>query len=116
MRISSLTAAVLVFAACAPAFNLSPEERRHAAAIPLLSAEDVGQRRFSVIKEVVGRSCAWEDGEQPSASAARDELKIEAAAVSANAVTGVLCKQGGLDIAHNCQRVVECRGDAIRWL
>jgi hypothetical protein len=47
--------------------------------------------------------------------AAREELKIKAAALNADAVASALCKEGGIDMAHNCWKSIECRGDAIKW-
>lgn len=111
----AVLAAAGALAACAPSMNLTPAMRRRAAATPILTSEQVGTRGFTVLGEVVGRSCAREAGTDPSIDIAREELKIGAAALSADAVTSALCKARGLDVVHGCARSIECRGDAIRW-
>lgn len=104
-------------AACAPTMHLTPAMRRRAAAIPILTSEQVGTRKFTVLDEVVGRSCVRGVGADPSIDLAREELKVRAAALNADAVTGTLCKAGGGidDVLHSCAKSIECRGDAIRW-
>lgn len=107
--------AVLALSACASGMNMTPEMRRAAAAIPILTAEQVAGRPFAIVSEVVGRSCARQAGSDPSMEAAREELKIGAATRGAAAVTAVLCKEGGVSLTSNCWKSIECRGDAIRW-
>jgi hypothetical protein len=111
-----LMLAVLLVAACAPPpfQNVTPELRRRAANTPLLTSEQMAGRSHVILGEVVGRSCAREDGSDPSIDTARDELKLRAAEQNADAVSSVLCKEGRVDLLH-CLRSVECRGDAIRW-
>lgn len=101
--------------ACASALNMPPELRRRAAATPILTPEQIGSRKFAVLAEVTGRSCARARGADPSIEIAREELKIKAAALDADAVTSSLCRTGGLDMLHNCTSSIECRGDAIKW-
>lgn len=101
--------------ACAPAFDISPELRRQAAAIPILTADQVGDRTYTILDEVVGRSCARQSGSDPSMEAAREELKIGAARNNADAVISVLCAEGGVSLTSNCLKSIECRGDAVRW-
>jgi hypothetical protein len=95
--------------------NFSPEMRRRAAATPILTADQIGARKFSIVSEVVGRSCARDRGSDPSMDAAREELKIKGAELNADAIASALCKEGGVDLTHNCWKSIECRGDAIRW-
>lgn len=101
--------------ACASTMNMPPELRRRAAATPILTSEQIGTRKFAVLAEVAGRSCARERGSDPSIEIAREELKIKAAALDADAVASTLCRAGGLDVLHNCTKSIECRGDAIKW-
>lgn len=111
---SLLPIAVLV-GACSPMMNIAPEMRRQAAATPVLTSEQVGTRKYAILSEVVGNSCGRQIGSDPSMDAAREELKIKAAALSADAVTNALCKEGGIDLGQNCWKSIECRGDAIKW-
>jgi RcsF-like lipoprotein len=115
IRKSSVAVGVLSLSACAPTMNITADMRRQAAATQILTSEQVGARKYSILGEVVGRSCARQSGSDPSMDAAREELKIKAAGVSADAVANVLCKEGGIDMVHNCWKSIECRGDAIRW-
>lgn len=108
-------AATELLSGCAPTMNITSEMRRQAASTPILTSEQVGGRKYTIITEVVGRSCARQAGSDPSMDAAREELKIKAAQVSADAVTSALCKEGGVDMTHNCWKSVECRGDAVKW-
>jgi RcsF-like lipoprotein len=115
IRERSAVVGVLLLSACAPTMNITTEMRRQAAATPILTSEQVGARKHSILGEVVGRSCARQSGSDPSMDAAREELKIKAAGLSADAVSNVLCKEGGIDMMHNCWKSIECRGDAIKW-
>ena len=108
-------ACLALLEACAPTMNLTPEMRRKAASTPILTSEQVGARKYTILSEVVGRSCARQLGSDPSMEAAREELKIKAAQLNADAITNVLCKEGGIDMANNCWKSVECRGDAVKW-
>ena len=118
-RLMTLCVAILVgtdmASACAFTLNMPPELRRRAAATPILTSEQIGARRFAVIAEVAGRSCVRQPGTDPSAEIAREELKIKAAALNADAVTSTLCRASGLDVLHSCTNAIECRGDAIKW-
>ena len=105
-----------VVAACASTRHLSPEMRRRAADTPILTTEQVGARRFTILGELVGRSCVREPGTDPSVEIAREELKIGAARLGADAVTSALCRARGIDVMHNCVKTIECRADAIRWV
>jgi hypothetical protein len=112
-RFLALAIATGALASCAT--HLSPEVRRRAAATPILTTEQVGARRFAILGELVGRSCVREPGTDPSIEIAREELKVGAAALEADAVTSALCRAGGVDVTHNCVKSIECRADAIRW-
>lgn len=114
-KLAAIVALSLHLTACATGMNMTPEMRRAAAAIPILTTEQVGGRAFTVISEVSGKSCARQAGSDPSMEAAREELKVGAAQRGANAVTAVLCKEGGVSLTSNCWKSIECRGDAIRW-
>ncbi|HWO88822.1 MAG TPA: Rcs stress response system protein RcsF [Gemmatimonadales bacterium] len=106
-------AAVLV--ACAQAMNFSPEVRRRAAETPILTAEQLAGRSFAVVGEVSGISCARQAGSTPNMEAAREELKLKAAQMEADAVVAAYCREGGANLLKNCWRYIECRGDAVRW-
>jgi hypothetical protein len=105
-----------VASACASGLRVPPELRRRAAATPILTSEQIGTRKFEVLAEVTGRSCVREPGADPSIEIAREELKIRAAALDADAVTSTLCRARGLDVVHSCRSSIECRGDAIKWV
>lgn len=104
-----------VASGCASSLNMPPELRRRAAATPILTSEQIGTRKFAVLAEVTGRSCVREPGTDPSIEIAREELKIDAAALGADAVTSTVCRARGLDVVHSCRNSIVCRGDAIRW-
>ena len=118
-QLMTLCMAILVgtdmASACASSLNMPPELRRRAAATPILTPEQIGTRKFAVLAEVAGRSCVRVRGADPSIEIAREELKIQAAALDADAVTGTLCRASGLDVLHSCTNSIECRGDAIKW-
>ena len=115
-RLSVLLTSALLLAGCAPAMNITPEVRRQAAAISIVTPEQIGDRKYSILAEVSGHSCARQVGSDPSMDAAREDLKIKAAQMGADAVASVLCKEGQISWTRNCWKTIECRGDAIRWL
>ena len=119
-RMMTLCMAIVVgtdmASACASSLNMPPELRRRAAATPILTSEQIGTRRFTVLAEVAGRSCVREPGTDPSIEIAREELKINAAALDADAVANTVCRASGLDVVHSCTRSIVCRGDAIKWV
>lgn len=111
----AIVVGTVMASACASGLNMPPELRRRAAATPILTSEQIGTRKFTVLAEVAGRSCARERGTDPSIEIAREELKINAAALDADAVTSTVCRASGLDVVHGCTAAIVCRGDAIRW-
>jgi uncharacterized protein YbjQ (UPF0145 family) len=114
-RTIAIVLSLTMLGACAPTMNITPDMRRRAASTPILASEQVGAREYTILSEVVGRSCARQVGSDPNMEAAREELKIKAAQLNADAVINVLCKEGGIDWAHNCWKSIECRGDAVKW-
>ena len=94
LQLMTLCVAIVVgtdmVSACASSLNMPPELRRRAAATPILTSEQIGTRKFAVLAEVTGRSCVREPGTDPSIEIAREELKINAAALDADAVASTL--------------------------
>ena len=111
----SLSAAAIAIGCSAATMNVTPEMRRQAASTPILTSDQVGSRKYTIVSEVVGRSCARQAGSDPSMDAAREELKIKAAELGADAVTNALCREGGINMKQNCWKSIECRADAVKW-
>lgn len=101
--------------ACASARTRDPDLRRRASEIRVLTAEEIGDRRYEVVAEVEGTSCAPNPETDPSLEGARTDMRIEAAERGADAIVHAICEEVGLSIAPGCSRRIECRGDAIRW-
>lgn len=110
-----LAICVSLFAACGGTQTISPELRRKAATIRILTPDDIGERELSVIREVSGLSCAVQAGASPSMDAAREDLRVEAAKAGADALSAVICREGDVDLGSNCWKTIRCTGDAIRW-
>ena len=111
----ALLAASLVLGSCATVQSVDPELRRRASSIPILTPEEVGDRQYEIISEVVGVSCAVQAGSDPSLEGARSELRLRAAELNAEAVVNAFCEEGGIDMRRNCWKKIECRADAVRW-
>ena len=112
----SIVAGCIALSSCATVQSVDPELRRRAAAIEILTPEEVGDRQYEIILEVVGVSCAVQAGSDPSMEGARSELRVRAAELDADAVVSAFCEEGGVDLMRNCWKKIECRADAIRWV
>lgn len=104
-----------VLPACTSVKSVDPELRRRAANLPILSPEDVEEQEYDVIGEVEGVSCARQAGSNPSMEGARQELRINAAEVGADAIINTFCEEGGVTFSRNCWKTIQCRADAITW-
>jgi len=105
----------LITAGCAStAIENNPELRRTAAKVRILDLEQVKGEQFTLLGEVEGLSCARQGGASPSLDNAKENLKVNAAKMGANAVINVACQEGGVSWSHNCWRTVTCRGDAVK--
>jgi RcsF-like lipoprotein len=108
---------LLLIPACGGGLGeISPELRRKAANTPILTAEQIAGRPYTVLKPVRGLSCARQMGASPSMEAASEDLRVLAAQANADAVANVLCHEpGSIDWGNNCWKTAVCEGDAIRW-
>ena len=105
----------LILASCATVQTVDPELRRRAAGISVLTADEVGDRQYEIIGEVLGLSCARQTGSDPSREGAEQDMRVEAAKQDADAVINAFCEEGGLNMKRNCWKTFQCRGDAVRW-
>lgn len=78
--------------------------------MPILSADEVGQREYDLMGEVLGVSCARQAGSDPSMEGARQEMRIEAAKTDADAVINTFCEEGGVTLARNCWKPYALQG------
>ena len=101
--------------ACTTVKSVDPELRRRAANLPILAANEVGDREYEILGEVEGVSCARQAGSDPSMEGARQELRINAAQIGADAVINTFCEEGGITFSRNCWKTIQCRADAIQW-
>src|SRR4051794_21577606 len=106
-----LVALAVVSTACASA-QVTPELRRSAALVKLVDGAPPPE--FKPFGEVQALSCARKRGASPDTAAAKEQLKIEAARVNANAVTSILCAEEGASFSDNCWKAIRCKGDAGR--
>jgi hypothetical protein len=105
----TLLPSVLILCACA-ATPITPELRRSAAVVRLIDgAPPAG---FKLVSEVQGLSCARQLGASPDMMAAKEQLKVEAAKVQANAVASIVCAEEGASFSDNCWKAIRCKGDA----
>lgn len=118
-RLVFFVLAGFVFSACTTIRSDDTQLRRHAANLPILTLEEVGDRPYEIIGEVGGTSYAH-DGEHeyfpPSVEAARQELRIDGAVLGADAFINSFCEEGRkwrVDVWGT--RVIQCYADAIRW-
>ena len=91
------------------------ELRRRAAAIPILTPEEIGDRKYVILAEVYGLSCAVRPYEDPDVDGARQDMQIDAAEKNADAIANSFCEEVGASFIPNCTRRIACRGDAITW-
>lgn len=84
--------------------------------VAVLTKEQLVGRQFRTIRKVIGVSCSMRGVEPISEDEARGHLVEDARKVSADAVTNVVCKRGGLTLRYNCMAHFICEGDAIGWV
>lgn len=106
---------VSLILSCATVETKDTDLRRASANIEILSTEEVEDREYTIVDEVVGTSCAREAGTNPSLDGAKQNMRIEAAKINADAVIDTFCEEGGLKLFRSCSKTFECRGDAIQW-
>lgn len=115
MRQKALVLFSLIIAfGCATTAIEDPAIRRAAAGVELLETKTT--REFDILKEVTGISCARQVGSSPSIEAARQNMKVEAGKLGADAVVNIACEENNnVSWKHNCWKSTECRGDAVKW-
>ena len=112
-RLVHLTAAIVI-AGCASTAIEDPAIRRATAAVELLEGKPA--REFGILKEVVGTSCARQVGSSPSLDSARQNMRVEAGKLNADAVINIACEENNnVSFRKNCWKSAECRGDAVKW-
>lgn len=110
----AIPAFLLLLIGCATATS-DPTVRRQAAAVVIVQPGERAPRDFTLIREIVGVSCARQIGSSPSVDEAKEQLRIEAGKLAADAVVNVACESTGVSWSHNCWKSIECRGDAAKW-
>ena len=110
----ALLVVALAWSGCATA-TADPVLRRAAAKVELLDKAAVAGRQFTIVREVVGDSCARQLGATPTVDEAKEQMRIEAGKVGADAVIDFICEPIGVSWSRNCWKAIECRGDAIKW-
>ena len=115
IRRHAYLAAVILLAACASTAIEDPEVRRATAAVELINGKP--ERQFEILKEVAGTSCARQVGSSPSIESARENMRVEAGKLGANAVINIACEENNnASFRKNCWKSAECRGDAVKWV
>jgi len=110
----ALIPTLLVVAGCASTSIEDPAVRRATAAVDLVVGKP--SHEYTIIKEVVGFSCARQAGFSPSVDAARENMRVEAGKLGADAVINIACEESSrVDWKRNCWKSSECRGDAVKW-
>jgi hypothetical protein len=103
-----------VLLGCATTAIEDPAIRRATAGVELVESKPT--REFEILKEVTGVSCARQIGSSPSIEAARQNMKVEAGKIGADAVVNIACEENNnVSWKHNCWKSTECRGDAVKW-
>lgn len=99
--------------ATAATTSIDPQLRRKAAAIEIITTEDIGSRGYTIIGEVSGQASALgENGfSQVEIELAQHKMKIEAAKMNADAVINYLLEYKEAVIKGK----LICTGDAITW-
>lgn len=106
--------ALSVFASCATTAIEDPVIRRATSTVELFDAKPA--RAFDIVQEVTGISCARQIGSSPSIEAARQNMKVEAGKLGADAVVNIACEENNnVSWKHNCWKSTECKGDAVKW-
>ena len=115
-NISCLLFFVLLFSCTvAKTTSVTPELRRKVTAIKILTPEEVGSRKYSIICEVsefskISQEVGPSLGEVETV---KNKLKLAAAKADANAIINYLMEIN-IHKIHGA-RVVVCTGDAIKW-
>ncbi|MBT4483255.1 MAG: hypothetical protein HOC71_06215 [Candidatus Latescibacteria bacterium] len=116
VKISCLLLFVLLLSCTvAKTTSVTPELRRKAVTIKILTPEEVGSRKYSIICEVsefseISQNVGPSPGE---VEAAKNKLKLVAAKADADAIVNYLLEIN-IHPIHGA-RVVVCTGDAIKW-
>jgi uncharacterized protein YbjQ (UPF0145 family) len=106
--------ALLIVIGCATTAIEDPMIRRATAAVELVETKPT--REFDIISEVTGISCARQVGSSPSIEAAKQNMKVEAGKLGADAVVNIACEENNnVSWKHNCWKNTECKGDAVKW-
>lgn len=106
--------ALALFLGCASTAIEDPAIRRAAAAVELVDTKP--DRPYDILKEVTGLSCARQAGSSPSIDSARQNMKVEAGKLGADAVVNIACEENNsISWSHNCWKSTECKGDAVKW-
>jgi hypothetical protein len=100
---------ISIVCACAGT-AITPELRRSAAVVRLIDGAPPAE--FKLVSEVEGLSCARQLGINPDVTAAKEQLKVEAAKAKANAVASIVCAEEGTSFSDNCWKAIRCKGDA----
>ncbi len=130
MKRSTLSLLVpLLFALVLPSCSAKtkdPDLRRRAAAIPILTPKEIGDREYEILERVVGLSCAGPDKMEPDMDEARQHMRIDAAVNDADAIANSFCEDASssfmptqdvrVSFMPHCTVRIECSGDAIRWI
>jgi hypothetical protein len=114
LLLAAITLSTIVSCATSPA-TLDPETRRRISAVTLVEPGQQPGREYTIMKEVVGYSCARQLGSTPTVDEAKEALRVEAGKIGAEAVVNVACEATGISMTKNCWKALECRGDAVKW-
>ena len=107
-------AACIAIVGCASTAIEDPAVRRATSAVELVNGKPT--REFTILKEVVGTSCARQLGSSPSLEAARENMRVDAGKLGADAVVNIACEENNsVSFKKNCWKSTECRGDAVKW-
>ena len=105
---------LIVALGCTTTAIEDPAIRRATAGVELVETKPT--REFEIIKEVTGISCARQRGSSPSVEAAKQNMKVDAGKLGADAVVNIACEENNnVSWKHNCWKSTECRGDAVKW-
>jgi uncharacterized protein YbjQ (UPF0145 family) len=110
-------AIVLFMFGCASKFEaLSGEQRARLSGMEVYKNSELNIG-YELIGKVTGVSCHRNKYFEDSVSVddAVGKMKIEAAALNADAVINAVCQSKGVDWVHNCWSSVVCVGDAVRF-
>jgi hypothetical protein len=69
---------------------------------------------FHLVGPIQGFACGANEEIVPQVSMAKEQLKLEAAKLKANAVTAILCQEERWPYHEGCYCVIRCMGDAGR--